>query len=230
LVTPLAFVLALGVGLGTLVDAGGNDLGVPYLSFVGPALLCASALQIAANDASFPVMAGFKWVRNYFGMAATPLTPRQISDGTLLWITLRQVVNCAAYLAIIAAFGGTERWWVLLAVPAAVLTGVAFAAPVAALAATVRSEGQAFNVLFRFVVTPMFLFSGTFYPVRELPTWGQWLAYVSPLWHGVELCRGAALGHLGGGAAIGHVGYLLVWLVAGVVLSRWRFAVRVERG
>lgn len=228
--TPVAFVLALGVGLGTLVDDGGNTLGVPYLSFVGPAFLTASALQIASSDAAFPVMAGFKWVRNFHGLAATPLTPRQIADGTLLWITLRQVVNCAVYLAIIAAFGGTERWWVVLAIPAAVLTAVSFAAPVMALAATVSSEGQAFNVLFRFVVTPMFLFSGTFYPIGRLPGWGQVLAHVSPLWHGTELSRGAALGHLGGWAAIGHVAYLLVWLVVGVALARWRFAVRLERG
>lgn len=229
-VTPVAFVLALGVGLGTLVDSGGNSLGVPYLDFVAPAFLAVSALQVAASDAAFPVMAGFKWVRNYHGIAATPLTPRQISDGVLLAIAVRQAANAIVYLAIIAAFGGLRRWWVLLAIPAAVLTALAFAAPVAALAATVRSEGQAFNVLFRFVVTPMFLFSGTFYPVDRLPAWGEVLAFVSPLWHGIELCRGAALGHLGAGAALGHVAYLLAWLVGGTALARWRFGVRIERG
>ncbi|SHH29782.1 lipooligosaccharide transport system permease protein [Jatrophihabitans endophyticus] len=229
--TPVAFVLALGVGLGTLVNRHGTgSLGVPYLVFVGPALLVASALQIAASDASFPVMAGFKWVRNFHGLAATPLTPSQIADGTLLWITVRQLVNSTVYLAIIAAFGGTQRWWVVLAVPAAVLTAVAFAAPVMALAATATAEGQAFNVLFRFVVTPMFLFSGTFYPVAQLPDWGRWLAYVSPLWHGVELARGAAIGHLAAAPAAVHVGYLLGWLVAGMLLARWRFTVRVARG
>ena len=228
--TPLAFVLALGVGLGTLVDSGGNGLGVPYLVFVGPALLTASALQIATSEASFPVMAGFKWIRNFHGLAATPLTPRQIADGTLLWITLRQVVNTSLYLAIIAAFGGAQRWWVVLAVASATLTAVAFAAPVMALAATVTSEGQAFNILFRFVVTPMFLFSGTFYPIGRLPEWGRLLAYVSPLWHGTQLSRGAAIGHLGAPAAAGHVAYLLLWLGVGLGLARWRFAVRVERG
>lgn len=167
-------------------------------------------------------------MRFFHGMAATPLTPGQISDGTLLWITLRQLVNCSVYLAIIAAFGGTQRWWVVLAIPAAVLTGIAFAAPVMALAATVRSEGQAFNVLFRFVVTPMFLFSGTFYPISRLPEWGQWLAYASPLWHGTELSRGAAIGDVGAWAAVGHVAYLLLWLVVGIGLSRWRFRVRVQ--
>lgn len=229
LVTPVVFVLALGVGLGTLVDAGNNDLGVPYLDFVGPAFLCVSALQIATAEATFPVLSGFKWQRTFYGVASTPLTPGQIADGTLMWIALRQLANTTVFLAVIAAVGGTQRWWVVLAVPAAVLSAMAFAAPVAALSASVRSEGQAFNVLFRFVVTPMFLFSGTFYPIDRLPGWGQVLAHVAPLWHGTELARGAAIGHLGGWATAGHIAYLLGWLVVGIGLARWRFRVRVER-
>jgi lipooligosaccharide transport system permease protein len=91
----------------------------------------------------------------------------------------------------------------------------------------VSSEGQAFNMLFRFVVTPMFLFSGTFYPISQLPQWGRWLAHVSPLWHGTELARGAAIGNLSDLAALGHTAYLLLWLVVGIGLARWRFRVRL---
>ena len=97
-------------------------------------------------------------------------------------------------------------------------------------AAEVQGGGGAFKVLFRFVVAPMFLFSGTFCPVGRLPGWAQWLAYVSPLWHGIELARGAAIGHLGGWAALGHVAYLLLWIAVGIGLARWRFAVRIARG
>jgi lipooligosaccharide transport system permease protein len=175
-------------------------------------------------------MAGFKWARFFHGMAATPISARQICDGELLWITLRLLVNAAIYLAIMAGFGAAQRPEVLLTVPVATLTGAAFAAPVLALAASVTAEGQAFNILSRFIVTPMFLFAGTFYPISRLPRWGQWVAHVTPLWHGTQLSRGAALGHLGGWAAVGHVGYLLAWLVVGLVLARWRFAVRIERG
>lgn len=227
--TPLMYVLALGVGLGTLVNAHSNTLGVPYLVFVAPAFLTAAALQISAADASFPIMGGFKWVRTFHGMAATPLTPRQICDGQLLWIGIRLLANSALYLAIMAACGGTRRWWVLLAVPAATLTGLAFASTVAALAASVEAEGNAFNVLFRFVVTPMFLFSGTFYPINQLPTWGRWLAYVSPLWHGTELARDAGIGGLSALAVLGHLAYLVAWLAIGVTLARWRFRVRLTR-
>ena len=227
--TPLAYVLAMGIGLGTVVDHHGNSLGVPYLVFVAPAFLTAAALQIASTDASFPLMAGFKWIRTFHGMAATPLTPAQICDGQLIWIGLRLLVNSSLYLAVMAAFGGTRRWEVLLAVPAATLTGLAFASTVAALAASVESEGNAFNMLFRFVVTPMFLFSGTFYPVSQLPGWGRALAYVSPLWHGTELSRGAGIGHISGLAVAGHVAFLLAWLAIGTALARWRFHVRLTR-
>lgn len=228
-VTPLLYVLALGVGLGTVVDQHRSTLGVPYLVFVAPAFLTAASLQIATGDATFPVMSGFKWVRTFHGMAATPLTPRQVCDGLLIWIGLRAVANSAVYLAVLAAFGGVRRGWVVLAVPAATLTGLAFAAPVAALAASVKSEGNAFNVLFRFVVTPMFLFSGTFYPISQLPQWGRWLARVSPLWHGTELARDAGIGGLSGSSVLGHVAYLAAWLAVGVMLARWRFRLRLTR-
>ncbi len=227
--TPLAYVLALGVGLGTVVDSHGKGLGVSYVVFVAPALLTAAALQIATADAAFPVMAGFKWIRTFHGMAATPLTAAQICDGQLMWIAVRIFANSAVYLAIMAAFGGTERWWVLLAVPIATFTAMAFATPIAALAATLEAEGNGFNMVFRFVVMPMFLFSGTFYPISRLPHWGQLLAYVSPLWHGTVLARGAALGHLGGWAALGHLAYLAAWFAVGLTLARWRFAVRIAK-
>jgi len=227
--TPLLYVLALGVGLGAVVDRHSDALDVKYIVFVAPAFLTAAALQIAAADASYPVMAGFKSQRTFHGMAATSLTTRQISDGQLLWVGFRLLANSALYLAIMACFGGTQRWAVLLAVPAATLTGLAFAAPVMAVAATASSEGQVFNVLFRFVVTPMFLFSGTFYPVAQLPEWGRWLAYISPLWHGTELARDAGIGGISVLAVLGHVLYLVALLIVGIGLARWRFRVRLQR-
>jgi lipooligosaccharide transport system permease protein len=227
-VTPLMYVLALGVGLGVVVNRHSDQLGVPYLQFVAPAFLTAAALQIAAADATFPVMAGFKWQRFYHAMAATPLRPEQICDAELTWIAIRLTGNSVLYLAIMASFGGARSGWAVLTVPVAVLTGVAFAAPLAAVGATVESEGNLFNILFRFVVTPMFLFSGTFYPIDRLPEWGRVLAWISPLWHGTELARDAALGGgLDAGRVVLHVAYLGVWLGVGLALARWRFRVRL---
>lgn len=229
--TPSMYVLALGVGLGSVVDRHGHgQLGVPYLVFVAPAFLTAAALQLAAADAAFPVTAGFKWQRYYHAMAATPLSPRQICDGELAWIAIRLLANSTLYLGIMSCFGASRTPWVVLAVPIAMLTGIAFAAPVAAIAATVEKESNLFNTLFRFVVAPMFLFSGTFYPISQLPQWGQVLAWVSPLWHGTELARDAGLGGgLSGWAVAGHLAYLLAWLVTGGLLARWRFRVRLTR-
>jgi lipooligosaccharide transport system permease protein len=227
LLAPLLYVVSLGIGLGAVVNKHGNSLGVPYVQFVAPAFLVAAALQTATASASFPVMAGFHWVKYFHGMAATPLTPRQICDGKILWIALRVLVSSTIYFAIIAAVGGVHRWQGVLAIFAGTLCGLAFATPVLAISASVKPEGQAFNVLFRFIVTPMFLFSGTFYPISTLPGWGEALAYVSPLWHGTELARGAALGNLSDSAILGHVAYLLVWFVAGVALARWRFRVKL---
>jgi lipooligosaccharide transport system permease protein len=202
---------------------------VPYVQFVAPAFLTAAALQTAAASATFPVMAGFKWIRYYHGMAATPLTPRQICDGKVLWIGLRALLSSALYFVIMACFGAVHRWQGLVGIPVAALTGLAFAAPVLALSASVSAEGQAFNILFRFVVAPMFLFSGTFYPISQLPGWGQWLARITPLWHGTQLARASALGHMSGSAVAGHVAYLVLLLVVGLLLARWRFRWRIER-
>lgn len=227
LFTPLTYVLALGVGLGVVIDRNGHGVGVPYIVYVAPAFLTASALQIAASEASFPVVAGFKWIRTFHGMAATPISPRQIADGTLLFILLRALAGSAIYLAIMASFGGAQRWQVIFAVPVAALTAIGFAGCVAAIGATVDGESGVFNMLFRFVVTPMFLFSGTFYPISQLPAWGRWLAYVSPLWHGTQIARGFALGHLPAAATGVHVAVLVVLAIIGVQLTRWRFAVRI---
>lgn len=230
LVQPLFYVLAFGVGLGRIIDHNGtSSLGVPYLAFVAPALLVAAAVQFGAGDATYPVLSKFKWERSFHGMAATPLSPAQISDGTLLWIALRELANCAVYLAILSLFGATLRWQAVFAVPAAALCGVAMAAPVAAYSATRENEGQGFNVLTRFILIPMFLFAGTFYPVDRLPEWGRWVAYVTPLWHGTELARAAALGNRSAGMIAVHVGYLAALAVVGIVLSRRTFARRLAK-
>jgi lipooligosaccharide transport system permease protein len=230
LVQPLFYVLAFGVGLGRVIERNGtSSLGVPYLAFVAPALLVASAVQLGAGDASYPVLSKFKWERSFHGMAATPLSPAQISDGTLLWIALREFANCAVYLAILSLFGATLRWQAVLAIPAAALCGLAMAALVAAYSATRENEGQGFNVLSRFILIPMFLFAGTFYPIDRLPEWGRWVAYVTPLWHGTQLARAAALGTDSVAMIAVHVGYLGALTVLGVVLSRRTFARRLSK-
>ncbi|MQA14248.1 MAG: ABC transporter permease [Pseudonocardiaceae bacterium] len=229
---PLLFLVAFGVGFGTLLDRGGRAqqvIDVPYLVYLAPALLAVGAIQNAAFESTYPVLSAFKWQRNYWGVSATPITPGQLACGQLSWITLRLAGSGAAYLLVISLFGAARGPGIVAALPLAVLCGMAFSAPVVAFAATVENDGAAFNALFRFVVMPMTLFSGTFFPISQLPEPVRPLAWISPLWHGTELTRGAALGVLELGPALGHTAYLAALVIAGVLLARWRFRARLAR-
>ncbi|MDX6438752.1 MAG: lipooligosaccharide transport system permease protein [Gaiellaceae bacterium] len=220
LVNPLLYLAALGVGLGTIVDRSSNaPAGVPYIDFIAPGLLAAAAMQTAATESSWPVMGAIKWTRTYYAMTATPLTERDVLIGHQLFVVTRVLTASAAYLIVVAAFGAVNSWLGLLAIPVAVLIGTAFSMPMAAYSATTESDSS-FPPIFRFVIVPMFLFSGTFFPVSQMPLALELVAYVTPIWHGVELCRGLMLGTIELLPALGHVAYLLAWTIGGLVLAR----------
>lgn len=226
---PLLFLLAFGVGFGSLVGDTGATGGVAYLVWLAPALLAVSAVQSAAFESTFPVLSGFKWQRVYHAMSAGPITPAQVALGHLGWVAARTAGSGAVYIAVIALFGGVAGPGIVLSLLAAVLTGATVASLITAYAATVESEGAAFSSIFRFVVVPMTLFSGTFFPVDRLPEVVRPLAWISPLWHGTELARDAALGVWRPLAALGHVGYLGVLLAVGIGLATRLFGRRLAR-
>jgi lipooligosaccharide transport system permease protein len=219
---PLLFLLAFGVGFGSLVDGTGRSAqatgGADYLVWLAPALLAVSAVQIATFDSTYPVLSGFKWQRTYLAMAASPIAPGQIALGHLSWTVLKLTGAGAVYIAVIAVFGGVGGPGIVVSLLAASLTGAAVASLVMAFSATVRDEGAAFSVLFRLVVIPMTLFSGTFFPIDALPGWARPVAWVSPLWHGTELARSAALDAWRPLAAAGHAAYLVALLALGAAL------------
>ena len=213
--TPVLFLAAIGLGLGGLVDEGtGAVQGLPYLDFVAPGLLVAGAMQGAAADSLWPVMAGTKWLRTFHGMVATPLAPTDVFAGHVVWTAIRTALSATAFLAVAALLGAVPSAWGVLAVPAAVLCASAFAAPLAAFAASQDSDVP-FPLVMRLGVMPLFLFSGTFFPVDQLPGWLRGLAVLSPLWHGVELARGATTGRLGAADAAVHVLALCVVVALG---------------
>jgi lipooligosaccharide transport system permease protein len=220
IVNPLLYLAALGVGLGTIVDRSPNaPAGVPYLDFIAPGLLAAAAMQTAATESTWPVMGAIKWTRTYYAMTATPLTERDVLIGHQLFVLTRVLTASAAYLLVVAAFGAVHSWLGLLAIPAAVAIGAAFSMPLAAYSASTESD-TSFPPIFRFVIVPMFLFSGTFFPVSQMPLVLELLAYATPIWHGVELCRGLMLGTIELLPALGHLAYLLAWTFAGLALAR----------
>lgn len=228
---PLLFLLAFGLGFGALVAGSPAALaatgGVPYLVYLAPGLLAMSAIQTAAFEATYPVLSAFKWSRIYHAVVASPITPEQAGMGHLVWIGLRILSSGTVYVLVIAVFGGVAGGSIVISLLAATLCGLSFAAPVMAFAASVHNEGGPFSVLFRFVVIPMTLFAGTFFPITALPGWIQPIAWATPLWHGTELARGAALGTLQPLPTLGHLAYLVALLVVGVVLLRRRFRVRL---
>jgi lipooligosaccharide transport system permease protein len=216
---PICYLGALGYGLGTLVDKHSTATlgGVSYLAFVAPAILASGAMNTGIGEASYPVFGSIKWNRVYIGAQASPLRPADIFRGHLMFMTMRLAMNSAVVVLVMWAFGAIRSAWVVLAYPAAVLTGLAFAAPIAAWAVTVKLE-TSFNYLFRFVMMPLMLFSGTFFPLSQLPGWLQGVADATPLWHGVALCRAFSLGTATSDPAgmIGHAAYLAALAAVGI--------------
>lgn len=232
-VTPTLFLAAMGVGLGSYVDSGGSTGlgGISYLAFLAPGLLAASAMNSASFEATFPVMSGLLWSRIFHAMYASPISPRDITLGNLAFIAARLTLISSVFTVVIVLFGAATSPLIVLAIPAAVLTGMAFAAPIAAFSATQKTPMK-FNALFRFVITPLFLFSGTFFPVSSLPAFLQPIAWLTPLYHGVALTRGLSLGTISEDPvqAVINVAFLSAFGIVGTVLAIRTIGARLVRG
>lgn len=225
---PVLYLAAMGLGLGSLVENAAALPGDSYLAFIGPGLLAASAMQIASTESTFPIMGGIKWRRVFHGMLATPIAVPDLVIGRLAWVAVRLTVAATAFFVVITAFGIPASRLAPLGVPAAVLTGLAFASPIMAFSATQEGD-QSLVLLLRLGIVPLFLFSGTFFPVDRLPDAMEPLAWFTPLWHGVELVRGLVLGGLGPFAAAGHVAVLVALVAIGIPLSVRAFAHRLAK-
>lgn len=227
---PVAYLFAMGVGLATLVDGQGAAAfgGVSYLTFIAPALLVSAAVMTAANEFTFPVMAGFKWRRTYFGPHASPLTPAQIAAGHIMAVTLRLLLQSAVYFAAVALFGAAPSGGAWAGILVATLSGLAFGLPLMAYSASITEDKGQFALVMRLIVMPLFLFSGTFFPLDTLPLAVRWIGWISPIWHGTELGRVASYGYQEPPLlTLVHVAVLAALAVAGWVLTRHRFAARM---
>lgn len=228
-VSPVLFLLGMGVGLGGFIDARAATGvgGAPsYLLFLAPGLLAMHAMQIAAFESSYPIVAGLKWTKFYHAMAATPLRVVDIVLGGLAFILVRLLIVSVVFSLVLLVFGAVTSWLWLLAILAAVLVGGAHAAPTMAMAGFARDETW-LSVYFRLLIIPMGLFSGAFFPLSQLPAFLQVVAHVVPLWHGVELVRGLTLHTLTPAAGLLHVGYLSAWTVAGTLMAVRTFGRRL---
>ncbi|CAM5647518.1 hypothetical protein SAVIM338S_06434 [Streptomyces avidinii] len=226
---PIVTLAAMAYGMAPLLDGRAALLSAGtggYLGFVGPGLLAATAMQVGVIEATYPVYGGATWHRHYYAVVNTPLRPVDVFHGQLLFIAFRLLLTSGAFLGALLLFGGVRSWWAAAIWPAAVLVGLAFAAPVAAYTVTLRRDAP-IGILTRFVVLPLFLFSGTFYPVDELPGPLGTLAAFTPLHLGVSLCRDLASGTPRWGSSLPQTGALAVLLLVGLLAGRNTFRTRL---
>ena len=227
---PILFLLGMGLGLGEVVRRPAEIAelgGLSYVAFLAPGLLAAAAMQTGESEGSWPIMAGIKWRKSFFAWLATPVDIASLVSGTIAWIAVRVLLTCIVFVVVMAAVGATSLGRGLMALPAALLTGAAFGAMMTAYTPLAKDETRLTSV-YRFVLIPMFLFSGTFFPVDQLPDWLEPLAYVTPLWHGVELCRALALGTQMPISPLISVAYLGSLTALGWWLARRTFAKRLR--
>jgi lipooligosaccharide transport system permease protein len=224
--TPFLYLFAFGIGLATLVSAnlGPNAVdGVSYLTFVAPALICSAALVISTEEFTYPVMLGFKWNPTFIAMNAAPLSGRQVMNGVVMFVVLRMAAASTVYYLVMLLFGAIPLATGVLVVPIAVLTGLAFGLPLLAYSSSITEDRGQFAVVMRVILLPVTLFSGTIFPISALPIYLQWIGWISPLWHGTQLARGASYG-----------AYEPIWLIVihlivliGLSVAGWRLAIRI---
>jgi ABC-type multidrug transport system permease subunit len=223
---PVIYLYAMGVGLATLVDGNlgeGAVNGVSYLAFVAPALLCSAAITVASEEFTYPILLGFKWNPIFYGMNAAPIQPRQIINGIVISVAVRMFITCGLYYAFMLVFGAIPSPVGFLVVFASLLTGLGFGVLLMGYTSTLTEDTGQIAMVVRFLILPMTLFSGTFFPLTVLPVYLQWIGWISPLWHGTELSRVFAYGASEPiWLSVTHVLYLAVLLAVG-----WYWAGRV---
>ena len=222
-VTPLLYVLAMGVLLGGFIQGDPAQLegASSYLAFIAPGLLAGQAMQTVFGETTYPVMGMTKWHRTYFGMTASPLSVSEVVLAHLGFVLFRVALTCAVFVLVMSPFGVFATvWGAVLAFLVQLLVGLAFATPVYGFSAGLKDE-SAFPLLFRLGMIPLFLFSGAFFPIDNLSGWMQVLARATPLWHGVDLTRMLTLDTVDLPLALVHVAYLSVLALVG-----WFWAVR----
>ena len=222
---PVLYLLAMGVLLGGYVDdsagAAARLGGESYLHFVAPGLLCATAMQLSAGESLWPVLGALKWDRTYHSMVAAPISVAEIAAGVIADVTVRATISVAVFVAVLVPFGifdGVTSVVGTLLVGS--LTALTSTSLFVAYSVRVHTESN-FGLMFRLGIFPLFLFSGAFFPVSNLPDPLEWLAKVSPLWHAVQAARRLALhdGALGDPALWGHLAVLVVLVATGYVLA-----------
>ena len=230
---PVLYLVSIGLGLGSFIDQNAGSAGVDgvsYLTFLAPALLATAAIQGALDESVYPTLEGFKWNKIFFSMNATPLSGNHIAMGVFFNSLIRTVFTTVLYWLVMLAFGVLESPRAWLAIFTAVMAGAAFGAFMQALAGLLENENLFFTLVERFIVMPLFLFSGTFYPLSSMPFFLQWIGWISPLWHATELGRWLTYGsEISTQMLFVHFIFLNSIFVVGLIASRRIFTRRLGK-
>jgi lipooligosaccharide transport system permease protein len=230
---PLFYLVAIGIGVGVLVSENSGTSGtggVEYITFIAPALLASAAITGALDEAMFPVMEGFKWRKLFYAMNATPITGPQIALGVFIAALARVAFTVICYWAVLIAFGvmSVEQSWDII--PVTIFAAGAFAAIIMGITAKVKNDDYFMTVLGRLIIMPMFLFSGTFFPLNTMPIYLQPIGWISPLWHATELGRYFSYGYsISAQMLIVHFAFLLALLIGGLALANRTFTTRLTK-
>jgi len=227
-IEPLVVLAGLGIGLGVLVGDKAAEItgGVSYVAYIAPALMASSAMNLATSEAAWPILARVAWVRIYHAIVATPLNAADVMVGAIAFIVGKVAFAAAFFAGVLLVTGiATSPTGALGMIAVSVLTAFAFGAPMAAFSVTQKSD-QGFAFLFRLIITPLTFFSGTYFPIENLPDWAQFISWCTPLAHGVALSRGLALG-VETPNALAHALILVAWTVGGTVVASILFRRRM---
>ena len=230
---PVLYLVSIGLGLGSFIDQNAGSAGVDgvsYLTFLAPALLATAAIQGALDESVYPTLEGFKWNKIFFSMNATPLSGNHIAMGVFFNSLIRTIFTTVLYWLVMLAFGVLESPRAWLAIFTAVMAGAAFGAFMQALAGLLENENLFFTLVERFIVMPLFLFSGTFYPLSSMPFFLQWIGWISPLWHATELGRWLTYGsEISTQMLFVHFIFLNSIFIVGLIASRRIFTRRLGK-
>jgi lipooligosaccharide transport system permease protein len=230
---PSLYLLSIGIGVGSLVDSslGPNAIdGVSYLTFLAPALLATAGIQGAMDEVTWPTLEGFVWDRTFFSMNSTAITGKQIVDGIMLAAMARCVLQVFMYELCLLAFGAISWQSIPILLLVSSTAGFGFGAIMLGLSASIKDDDGMFALIGRFVITPMFMFSGTFYPISSMPIYLQWIGWVSPQWHATNLGRAMAYGMpIESWLLYVHWGLMLVMAVIGITWSHRIFVKRLAK-
>ena len=230
---PLFYLVAVGIGIGVLVEQNSGTSGtggIKYIAFIAPALLASTAITGVMDETVFPTIEGFKWRKLFFAQNSTPIEGNQIAIGVFLAALVRALFSVSIYYVLLLVFNVVDFGISIMLIPIAVLAGGAFGAVMMYFAAKIEKEEYFFNIIGRLVIMPMFLFSGTFFPLTSMPIYLQPIGWISPLWHATELGRSAAFDYGISPLMVGaHLLFLITMVSIGLRLTVRQFERRLAK-